>query len=141
MVRLFRRAGKNSFSVQLSPTSGVVEVRCSTVDVIPDLFSTREALEERLLLMGKKVPGSALQCIGNFDTDETQRQCGWTVDIVQLGPFSMESHAFVQCHIAFQKLDEEDGLAAGDEVAPVMSSKEQPKKKSLRWVQSKGMNQ
>ena len=134
-VRLFRRNGKDSFSVQLSPSSGVVEVRCSSIEVLPPqgfaMMADRD-LEERLLLLGRKEFG----CMGGFEVEGNNRvegdsveagSTGWKVILSRLGPFSIEDKAFVQCSMVF------DGRGLPLET----KNGQRRRKKSLGWCQQK----
>jgi hypothetical protein len=135
-VRLFRRTGKNSFSVQLSPSSGVVEVHCTEVDVLPNTFAAREELEENLILLSQKHRQKTSKIVVvPHCLNEGGR---WEVQICRLGSFSMESHGFVQCHILFQRMEGNSCEKKEEEEKVLPSPLEQKsKKKSLKWVQLK----
>jgi hypothetical protein len=141
-VRLFRRISKSSFAVQLSPTSGVVEVHCSSINVIPNTFAAREELEEcLLLLLEKKRTGSNSRSMGGFETRGMDKDGGggWEVGLRKLGPYSMDSRGFVQCSIVFTRKNGDKKQEEGDEQKPRKSSSsgaaDKQKKKSLQWVQ------
>lgn len=143
-VRLFRRTKKNSFSVQLSPTSGVVEVHCSRVDVVPNTFAAREELEENLLLISSSLSSKKKRQQGGGGGACVLGENEWMVELRELGPFSMESHGFVQCHIVFskKKTSGSEKEETNKSVEEKEEEEDQPlllptKKKSLRWVQVK----
>lgn len=101
-LRLFRRNNKQSFSVQLSPTSGVVEIHCASGGVVVDKPCKVDDLERRLMKLGREEFG----CIGGF-SDEF---CGeWRVQLVKLGPFDIKARGFVQCKIQFTHVATDDG--------------------------------
>ena len=146
-VRLFRRMGKSSFAVQLSPTSGVVEVHCGSIDVIPNTFAAREELEESLQLLLKKKKKTtenknSSSSLGGFEEGSGAEKAGsWEVGLRKLGPYSMDMRGFVQCSIVFvRRNSDEQKKEDGDEHGPCKSSSsaalvDKQKKKYLQWVQ------
>lgn len=95
LVRLFRRNNRTSFSVQLSNTSGIVEVHCTQVLVKPP--SSKMQLEDLLLKMGRHPDFFAREMGG------AHHARGWKVQLVELGRYDLKARGFVGCKILFEK--------------------------------------
>lgn len=108
-VRLFRRNNRQSFSVQLSPTSGIVEVHCSrgiSISACSDLggcATARSALQHELEYVLLRLGRSEFGHLGGFSKDARERGGGWKVQLTRLGPYDLRVKGFVQCSIVFTK--------------------------------------
>jgi hypothetical protein len=119
-VCLFRRNSKQSFSVQLSLSSGVVEVHCTSILVDPPLKV--DALEKALRRIGREEFGH----LGGFDAFRR----GWRVQVLKLGAFDVKARGFAQCKIRFEKVAEEEEASV-----PSSTDARQAvvKKKGMKW--------
>lgn len=98
-IRLFRRNNKQSFSVQLSPSSGIVEVHCVEGNVAGGGTIAHE-LEDLLLRIGR----DKFFHLGGF---EAPYGGGWQVQLVRLGQFSIKARGFVQCKLRFSRVQQQ----------------------------------
>lgn len=145
-VRLFRRNNKQSFSVQLSPSSGIVEVHCSSpsssgVTVADNALSQNslDELEDHLLRLGRTEFGH----LGGF---HEPFGFGWKVQLAKLGRYDLKARGFVQCTLIFEKMQQpaavmqvhsgEAAAAAARSAAP-QSSTVKHKKAGLKWLQQR----
>ena len=126
-VRLFRRNNKQSFSVQLSQTSGVVEVHCTSTIVDPPLEV--DALERKLLRLGREEFG----CLGGFSS---LPEGGWQVQLTKLGTFDVKARGFVQCRIRFEKVagGEDEEVSEKKVERQVPQQPILPRKKGMQWM-------
>lgn len=120
-VCLLRQSGKSSFVVQLSPSSGVVEVHCVQVEA-----AAAKDLDSALQMM----TGRSKHGIGGFSAPYRR---GWRVTLAHLGKYDLKARGFLRCRIRFEKVDgwgEEDGCAKKVVEQP-------PRKKKMRWLQKR----
>jgi hypothetical protein len=94
-VKLFRQTGQRSFAVQLTPSGGVVEIRCSHVDAHP---------EESALQLFSRLSTCSGGHVGGLDGDEDARLGSWSVSLVDAGKYCIKSRAFVGCHLKMRQL-------------------------------------
>ena len=108
-ARLFRRTGRNSFTVQLSESPGVVEIYCTDVDW--DCHPDQDGLEIRLSRLGSQAM---------FEKAATPI-CEHEGLQIELGPYDPGLRAFVKCRLRImQGLGQEDRGCAGEgQDAPV----------------------
>lgn len=118
-VRVFRRNAKQSFSVQLSPSSGVVEILCRQVEVVSvQCDDGSKLLEGMLQRLGREEFG---WCIGSFDGDyQSCSSCCWKAEVLELGQYSMQARGFVQCTLRFTY------MTGGDDGAKQEEQQKQP---------------
>lgn len=130
-VRLFRRNNKHSFSVQLSPASGVVEVHCAGGSILVDPPLKVDQLERMLVQLGRERFG----CMGGFSDSFSG---GWRVHLVKLGPFDIKARGFVQCRIRFERVAEQErkrrDLKSASSLAADVAVVNR-RKTALKWVQ------
>ena len=148
-VRLFRRNNKQSFSVQLSPSSGIVEVHCSSpsssgVTVADNALSQNslDELEDHLLRLGRTEFGH----LGGF---HEPFGFGWRVQLAKLGRYDLKARGFVQCTLIFEKMQQQHAAArpvhSGEAAAAASSSRSAApqsstvmhKKAGLKWLQQR----